>query len=57
VATERELFPDVWVRTALDQHQLDRQEAYEVLTGVPADHRVVHVRTATALREMVKVAP
>lgn len=57
MATERELSPDVWVRTALDQPQLNRQEAYEVLTGVPADHRVVHVRTATALPKMIKVAP
>lgn len=29
--TERELMPDVWVRMAQDRHQVDRQDAYEVL--------------------------
>jgi len=30
--TERELLPDVWVRMALDQHVMDRQAAYDVLS-------------------------
>lgn len=31
--TEREAVPGAWIRTALDEHRIDRQEAFDVLQG------------------------
>ncbi|MGQ4616830.1 hypothetical protein [Nocardia sp. R7R-8] len=38
--TERPIVPGVFIRTALDEHQLDRSEAFDVLVPLFADRHV-----------------